>query len=195
MPGGIAPVAGCQLAPRPPLLCGDATASAAAAAAHPLPSKWHVDGQRDATRDVFGFSLLMCVALTDTLRPCGRDGQLVVYPRSHAVIARHVAAHGVPAFCSDGDGDGSGEGSVPLPPLPEAAVELRLAAGDAVLLHPLTAHAKGVNLSTVTRRAAFYMVQHVRHAETRVQVLATGDYMAQFKDDANLIKRAQPLML
>ena len=128
-------------------------------------TRWHVDGM-DESRSVLGFSLLAIVALTDTVLPAGGDGGLVVFPGSHAEVGRLLARMGVAALCD----------TRPRPALVSAApVQLRLAAGDVALLHPLLAHTRGANYEACVRLAAVFRMQRSDHEAWRAAQLEAVD--------------------
>lgn len=116
----------------------------------------------DTTRNILGFTLLVVCALTDTLHPAGDDGQLTVFPGSHVTVGRLLAARGVARLCEEH----------PRPQLGAQTLQLRLAAGDVVLLHPLLAHRRGVNYAADVRMAALFRVQRADHEAWRPEALA-----------------------
>jgi hypothetical protein len=124
-------------------------------------TRWHVDGM-DESRDVLGFALLVLCALTDTLRPEAYDGQLTVFPGSQAEVGRLLATRGVARLCDER----------PRPRLAAQPRQLRLAAGDVVLAHPLLAHRRGVNFAADVRLATVFRVQRVDHHAWRAAQLA-----------------------
>lgn len=165
--GDAAPVTGTQIsavAPQPlPAAKGthaDVAVRLADLARDP-DTRWHVDGM-DESRDVLGFSLLVLCALTDTLRPEAYDGQLTVFPGSQAEVGRLLATRGVARLCDER----------PRPRLAAQPRQLRLAAGDVVLAHPLLAHRRGVNFAADVRLATVFRVQRVDHHAWRAAQLA-----------------------
>jgi hypothetical protein len=174
-----------QLAPRYPqklppgaaarAFSPEAAAAAAAAGGDPLAvlgearsqgaaSRWHVDGMGasgDAPPKLAAFSLLVCVALSDT--PHEGAGQFTVFPGSHLELSALVAAQGEGALAP---------GAAARPPLAAPPRELRLAAGDAVFAHPLLAHRVGLNFSARIRAAVFFRCAHREHFKLRPALLA-----------------------
>ncbi|MES2683725.1 MAG: hypothetical protein V4650_09430 [Pseudomonadota bacterium] len=117
----------------------------------------HVDGapypgQLQLTRH----AALLGVALTPALD--ANCGNFVVWPRSHRRIAR--ALHELPP-----GSDGVGALRAGWPVLEDETPErLRLAAGDAVLLHALTLHGTACRTRPGTRRMAFFRLDARRLA-------------------------------
>jgi hypothetical protein len=66
----------------------------------------------------------------------------------------------------------------PRPPLGVRPVQLRMRAGDIVIAHALTAHRVGFNFSPAIRYACFFRCTHARHEELRPRVVA-GDTWAE----------------
>ena len=196
------PPAQCQVAPRYPAPLSPAAAlqalAAAASAAHPsaptpaagalhatpsllssalpaerraeaAPARWHVDGMDKGK--AYPFSLLVGCFLSDTSEDCA--GQFTVFPGSHLALAALVAEQGEGALYAAG---------AARPPLPPSAtpLELRVRAGDAVLVHPLLAHRVGRNFSPHIRYACFFRVQAREREGVRGELLA-GRLWAEFE--------------
>lgn len=85
----------------------------------------------------------------------------MVFPGSHRALRDAVEARGVAALCA---------AAGPLrPPLPRPPVELRLKAGDVVLLHPMLAHRRGLNTGPAVRQALIARQQVPRGSTPRAR--------------------------
>ena len=143
---------------------GRVRADAGAAA---LPgTQWHVDGMRQGK--AHPFSLLLGVALSDVRAPLA--GNLCVFPGSHRRLQPLLLPDGRLRGYEDERFACAGKGKPQSPPgLLDlgAPLQLRLRAGDAVLMHPSLAHRGAPNLSPHIRYAAYFRLKHARHAALR----------------------------
>jgi hypothetical protein len=142
--------------------------------------RWHIDGMdtdgyKPDVKYSF-FSVLVGVALSDQLQP--NCGNLVVFPGSHHVlqpmVQQEVKTPGSYPFLSPGAGKHEGK------PMLTNGRQVKLAVGDAVLVHQKVAHRVADNCSPNIRYQTYFRLRHIKQPEYIADGTIIDDMWAQF---------------
>ncbi|CAE8671561.1 unnamed protein product [Polarella glacialis] len=132
------------------------------------------------------FSLLVGVALSDMLRE--GQGNLCVWPGSHYFTNRH-------SRWPDGKirraGGGWSPGDGPLPDLGQAS-QLRLKAGDVVLLHCESAHCGGPLESSDIRYMVYFRIRHCDWERLLAEEAFAADMWCDLEGVQEHLREAEP---
>ena len=114
---------------------------------------WHIDGQ--GKDSYLPFSLILKVALSD--QTLENNGNITIFPRSHRNLNVLDYYH---STIDMKDVHGTGLQKPNLSLTSGCPLQVRLAAGDALLLHPYVGHRVGTNISPNIRYSIIFRVNH-----------------------------------
>jgi len=135
------------------------------------PTQWHIDGM--GKNEHPPFSLLVGVTLSDALQPnCGNFG---VFPNSHKKLLPLLKEK-----VESGSSWYSNENSTEKPAF-HNGVQVLAEAGDAVLVHNLTAHRAVPNASHAIRYQVYFRLKHKDHARNIENGSLLDDLFVEFE--------------